>query len=240
MDLQNKKWSFSSVKLFETCPFAFKLKYIDGVEEQLNAFAQHGSYVHSLLERYFKGELYAFELADEFEAHYDENVTEKFPFFNMFNAFFSKTLNYLQKFDGIDGEIVAVEQKFDTVIGGHKFIGYADLILRDDEGLVVVDHKSHGAWKSKKERTDYMRQLYLDAYCVKGMYGEFPHKLVFNMFRKDEPLDEEVFKEGDCMAAIDWFKGAVDVILANEDWECKVDDWYCGQLCGCECVWRGE
>ena len=37
MDLQNKKWSFSSVKLFETCPFAFKLKYIDGVEEQLNA-----------------------------------------------------------------------------------------------------------------------------------------------------------------------------------------------------------
>ena len=239
MDLQNKKWSFSSVKLFETCPFAFKLKYIDGVEEQPNAFSSFGKHVHSILERYFKGEFYAFELADVFEQEYEIAVPQRFPFYNMYSAFYNKTLAYLQNFDGIDGEVVAVEQKFDTVIGGHKFIGYADLILRDDEGLVVVDHKSHGAWKSKKERADYMRQLYLYAYCVKEMYGEFPHKLVFNMFRKDEPLDEEVFKEGDYMAAVDWFKGAVDVILANEDWECKVDNWYCQHLCKMGCCYEG-
>ena len=240
MDLRNKKWSFSAVKLFETCPYAFYLRYVEDAEEAPNAFSQHGHFVHSILERYFKGELYAFELADEFELHYDENVTEKFPFFNMYSAFYNKTLRYLQNFDGIEGEVVAVEQKLESVIGGHKFIGYADLIMRDNKGYYIVDHKSKSGWKSKKERAEYMRQMYLYGYCVKELYGEFPYKLVFNMFRKDEPLDEEVFHEGDCMAAVDWFKSAVDTILANEDWDCKVDAFYCGELCGCECAWRGE
>ena len=38
MDLTKKKWSFSSVKCFEQCPYAFYLKYIQDEVEEENAF----------------------------------------------------------------------------------------------------------------------------------------------------------------------------------------------------------
>ena len=78
MDLTKKKWSFSSLKLYETCKYAFYLKYIEGIEEEPNAFSSFGKHVHSVLERYFKGELYAFELADVFEQEYETAVPQRF------------------------------------------------------------------------------------------------------------------------------------------------------------------
>lgn len=240
MDLTKKKWSFSSLKLYETCKYAFYLKYIEGIEEEPNAFSSFGKHVHSVLERYFKGELYAFELADVFEQEYETAVPERFPYWNMFNAFYSKTLAYLQNFDGIDGEVLGVEEKLESTIGGYKFIGFADLIMKDENGIFVVDHKSHGTWKSKKERAEYMRQLYLYAHCIKEKYGEFPYKLVFNKFRSDKPLDEELFNERDYAATIDWFKTAVDTILATDEWDCEVDNFYCANLCKMGCIYGGE
>lgn len=240
MNLTKKKWSFSSIKLFETCKYAFYLKYIEDNDEEPNAFSQHGSLVHSILERYFNGELYAFELADIFEKEYETAVTEKFPFFAMYKGFYEKTLEYLQNFDGIDGEVLGVEQKFDTTISGYKFIGFADLIIRDDKGIVIYDHKSHGKWKSKKERAEYFRQLYIYAYCVKELYGELPYKLVFNRFRiPDEPLDEELFNKNDYNSAIKWFTDSIDEILATDEWDCNVDNFYCGSLCRLGCCYEG-
>ena len=241
MNLQDKVWSYSSLKLYEQCPYAFYLHYVEDVEDKPNAFSQHGSFVHNLLQRYFEGELAAFELSDVYEEQYDLWVTERFPFFTMYKAFYEKTLTYLENFDGIGGKIVGVEQELTAEIGGYKFIGYADLIIRDEHGLVIIDHKSHGKWKSKKERADYLRQLYLYAYCVKQKYGEFPYKLAFNMFRNpDKPMDEELFKEGDYTAAIDWFKAGVETILATTEWDCKVDKFYCESLCKLEdCIYEG-
>lgn len=242
MDLTKKKWSYSALKLYETCKYAFYLKYVEDKKEEQNVFASFGKFVHSILERYFNGELYAFELADVFETEYETSVQGRFPFYNMYTAFYNKTLSYLQNFDGVNGEVLGVEQELKSVIGGHNFIGYADLILRDDKGIVVVDHKSHGAWKSKKERTDYLRQMYLYAWCIQKMYGELPYKLVFNKFRADKPWDEELFKEGDYMAAIDWFKAGVDAILATTEWECCPQTFYCDTLCGFveDCAYNGR
>ena len=62
MDLKKKVWSFSSVKSFEQCPYSFYLHYVEGEQELPNSFAQSGSFVHSILERCYKGELYEFEL----------------------------------------------------------------------------------------------------------------------------------------------------------------------------------
>ena len=120
MDLTKKKWSFSSLKLYETCKYAFYLKYIEGVEEEPNAFSSFGKHAHSVLERYFKGELYAFELADVFEQEYETAVPQRFPFYNMYSAFYNKTLAYLQNFDGIDGEVLSVEEKLESIIGDYE------------------------------------------------------------------------------------------------------------------------
>lgn len=238
MDLHKKKWSFSSVKLFEQCPYAFYQKYVLGEVEEENAFAQHGKFAHSILERCLKGELAAFELADVFEQEYYANVTKQFPYYNIAKSFFDKTLLYFQQYDGFDGEILGVEEKLETKFGDYDFIGFADLIMRDKQGIYIVDHKSHSAFKSKKEREEYFKQLYLYAECVKRKYGEYPYKLIFNMFRVPK-LEEDIFCQNLCDFSVNWFVGSVTKILNNTNWDCKVDNWYCSNLCGMGCVYRG-
>lgn len=238
MDLTKKKWSFSSVKLFEQCPYAFYLKYVKDKVEEENAFAQHGKFAHKLLERCLKGELTAFELADVYESEYYNNVTKRFPYANIAKSFYDKTLQYFLEYDGFIGEVVSVEEELQTKFGDYDFIGYADLIMRDDKGIYLVDHKSHAAFKSKKEREEYYRQLYLYAECIKRKYGEYPYKLVFNMFRIPK-LEVELFAPSQIICNGIWFNDSVTNILHTTNWECKVDNWYCSNLCGMDCVFRG-
>lgn len=238
MDLRKKKWSFSSVKLFEQCPYAFYQKYIQDQPEEENAFAQHGKFVHNILERCLNGELMAFELADVFEREYQANVTKQFPYANIAKSFYDKTLQYFMEYDDFEGEIIGVEEKLETKFGDIDFIGFADLILRDEKGIIIVDHKSHAAFKSKKEREEYFRQLYLYAECVKRKYGEYPYKLVFNMFRIPK-LEVDFFNPKQCDFCVEWFKSTVDFIIHNVNWDCIIDNWYCSNLCGMDCVFRG-
>lgn len=238
MDLRKKKWSFSSVKLFEQCPYAFYQRYIQDQPEEENAFAQHGKFVHSILERCLKGELMAFELADVFECEYQTNVAKQFPYANIARSFYDKTLQYFQEYNDFKGEIIGVEEKLETKFEDIEFIGFADLIMRDEKGIYIVDHKSHAAFKSKKEREEYFRQLYLYAECVKRKYGEYPYKLVFNMFRIPK-LEECFFNLDECQYSVNWFINSVNLILTNTDWGCKIDNWYCSNLCGMECAFKG-
>ena len=50
----------------------------------------------------------------------------------------------------------------------------------------MLDHKSKGKFKSKKEQAEYARQLYVYAKYVKEKYGKFPKVLIFNMFNAGE------------------------------------------------------
>lgn len=238
MDLREKTWSFSSVKLFEQCPFAFWLKYVEDQTEEDNAFAQHGKFAHSLLERYFKGELMAFELADVYENEYHKYVTLQFPYANIARSFYEKTFQYFQTFDGFPEEVIGVEEKLEGKFGDYNFVGYADLILRDDKGIIIVDHKSHAAFKNKKERSEYFRQLYLYAECVKQKYGEYPYKLMFNMFRIPK-MEVELFAPSSNRNDESWFIERVNTIMNNKEWDCKPDAWYCANLCGMNCPYRG-
>ena len=242
MDLKKKVWSFSSVKSFEQCPYSFYLHYVEGEQESPNAFAQAGGYIHDLLEKAYKKELYEFELADEFETHYAEKVSERFPFYNMARSYYETSLEYLRTFEIDDNyEVVGVEKEIRCEIGGYKFIGYIDLLLRDkaDGRLIIVDHKSKSAFK-KGEKEQYLSQLYLYSKKVYEEYGEYPKELWFNLYRAQKIVKSE-FKAGDYTAALDWFKVAVDMILQEQEWECKPDSWFCENLCGfTNCIYNGR
>lgn len=242
MDLKNKKWSFSSLKLYEQCPYAFFLKCVKEEDEMPNAFQQVGSLAHSLLEKAYKKELYPFELADAFISRYPFCVTSPFPFRIMEESYYQKTLEYFETFD-IDEqyEIIGVEKEVMCEIEGIKFIGYIDLLLKDktDNGIIIVDHKSKSSFK-KGEREEYLKQLYLYSSAIFQEYNLFPKELWFNLFRSQQII-KTTFHEGDYTAAIDWFKAGVEHILATDSWDCGIDSWYCGKLCGMDsCVYRGE
>lgn len=55
--IRDMTWSYSRIKSFEDCPYRWYLKYIRKLKGKEMFFSNYGSFVHKLLERYYKGEL---------------------------------------------------------------------------------------------------------------------------------------------------------------------------------------
>jgi len=59
-------WSFSRVNSFQKCPYCWYLEYFlsegESPPSEENAFAEIGSLIHKILEKYVKGELEMFDM----------------------------------------------------------------------------------------------------------------------------------------------------------------------------------
>lgn len=254
--LKKFKWSFSSVNSYSNCKYCFWLTYLQRprLPKQENAFAQWGSFMHSIYERFYKGVLDFFDVCMEYEDKYDENVTLRFPYnayANLNKKYYQAGLDALERFDDLRSylEVLDVECKIDTIIQDAHFIGYADLILRDTrtDDIIIVDHKSKSKFTSKLEQKKYARQLYLYAIYVKEKYGKYPTKLVFNMFRAGTLVTID-FDEKDLQEAIDWFLNSIADIYMDLEFLDKITesyeqqgkdietfdkrDFFCNELCG--------
>ena len=99
--LTNFTFSFSSVSTFKTCPWSFKLGYIDKVERQQNFFSNFGSFCHLILEKYFSNKLDIWELLDYYEKHYYEEVKELPPSFlsQLAVSYYDAGRKFFEEFD---------------------------------------------------------------------------------------------------------------------------------------------
>lgn len=250
-------WSFSGVNSFNNCPRCFYWTYIDRKPQVQNAFAEWGSFGHSLLEQYFKGEKEFYELSQAYVNGYDENVKLPFPpnaYVDLSERYFEAGKNYFDNYDGLPDQykVLEVETKIKLTIDGYSFVGFADLIIEDKEdgGIIVVDHKSKSKFSNKTEQDEYARQLYLYSLYVKEEYGEYPKELRFNMFRASEEVIIP-FSEKELEKAVWWFtrsigqicsyetekdfkdKIAIEYAAKNKDVKAfKHDDFFCNELCG--------
>ena len=234
---RGNKWSFSRINTFDNCPYEFELLYLRGTEGEQNVFAEFGSFVHKILEMYYKGELTEFDLTNYYAEHYKENVVSPFPKFISGDKYYSDGLKYLSEFTSVNDEyeVLGVEKFITTEIDGEQFVGIIDLLLKDKKtgGPVVYDHKSKGEFKSKKELAHYLRQLYLYTHWVYENYGVFPTKLVFNLFRKNEKIECD-FDEEEYENTLKWFKDKIAEIKSTKEFKEKdVADFYCKNLCSC-------
>ena len=247
-------WSFSRLNSYDQCPKMFYLCYLDREAEQMDsAFSQWGTLCHGLLEDYAKGSLLACELEEEYDRRYPACMTERFPALGRTDldaSYYDNGREFFALFDGFpdNWEIIASERDIRYELDGVKFRGFIDLIVRDkkDGGLMIVDHKSKGRFKSEEELEHYSYQLYLYAIWVHREYGEWPKELIFNMFRAREekhiPFCRETLDR-----AIAWMKETIARADADEDFADKVrlryealgipvpeddrPDFFCSQLC---------
>lgn len=249
--LDNRRWSFSSVNCYNTCPKAFYLTYLKEQPKQDNAFAQWGTFGHSLLERYYRGALELWDLGEKYREEYDTEVTEEFPY-HMADSYYHSGEEYFDNFQGdFEGcQILGVEQYVELDIRGYTYIGYIDLLVKDDKGYIICDHKSKAGFKTEEEKHDYLRQLYLYSLYVKEQYDEYPYKLIFNMFRKGIWV-EEPFQESALQEAVDWFVGNIQKIYQDEKFKDRIaidykskgkllkdftqNDFYCNYICSVPC-----
>lgn len=238
----NFKFSFSSLETYAHCPMQFKLQYIDRVAQLDNAFAQYGSFCHSLLEGYAKGQIPDFALAEEYEKGYDAHVTTAWPPFpkGMPQKYYDQGLQYFEGFQGFgdEYEILSVEEKFQLDIGGYPFVGLADLVLKDKNTgeITVVDHKSKTSSTMAKDLPTYRRQLYIYAAYVKEKFGVYPKYLKFNLFRENDWVTEE-FDIEQFDATMKWVVETIEAILFEADWKVSSSSYFCRFVCGvfCEC-----
>lgn len=250
-------WSFSSVNSFDNCPRCFYWTYIDKKPQVQNAFAEWGSFGHSLLEQYFKGEKEFYELSQAYVNGYDESVKLPLPpnaYVDLSERYFDAGKNYFDNFDGLPDQykVLEVETKIKLTIYGYPFVGFADLIIEDmgDGGIIVVDHKSKSKFSNKTEQDEYARQLYLYSLYVRDKYGVWPKELRFNMFRAGEEVIIP-FLERDLNKAVEWFTKTIEAICSYDsdenfpdkiaiEYEAKKkdikkfkrDDFFCNELCG--------
>lgn len=253
--LDGTTWSYSRINCYVHCPHNFYLHYIENMAPNVNnAFAEWGSFCHSIFERYFKGEIDLYSMADVYETEYEAQVTIKFPsnkYKDLSESYYQNGLDFFRTFEGIPEyyEIIGVEMAYEHQIRGRNYKGVIDLLVRDkrDNRLVIVDHKSHAAFKNEAEEADYRRQLYLYAAYVYDKYGEFPKELVFNMFRARE-ITRFPFIQSEYIATLDWAEDTIRSIYNDKSFtdrvvrqykakrkklsEYKYADFFCANLCG--------
>lgn len=231
------KWSFSKLESYAHCPMMFKMEYLDKLPQDENAFGEYGTFCHSLLEQWAKGELPAFLLADAYEEGYDRAVTHSWPPFpkGMPEKYYLQGLNYFENFEGFGDqyEVLSVEEKFELDIGGYRFVGIADLVLRDkDTGdITVVDHKSKSGSTMKKDLPTFRKQLYVYAAYVKERFGVYPRYLKFNLFRENDWVTEE-FDQAMFDETMQWVVDTIEEILFETEWKVSTSSYFCRFVCG--------
>ena len=234
------RYSFSKLELYRHCPMAFYMRYIeqDKSEDEGNAYAEYGTYVHGILEQYSKGYLLDFMLADVFDAGYEDAIKHDFPPYpkGAWETYRQQGHDYLEQFTGYGDnyEILEVEDKFTFDLFGYTISGIADLILRDkDTGdIVIIDHKSKSKSSMMKDLPVYIHQQYIYAHHVLLKYGVFPKKLVFNVFRENYMLEQD-FTEDGYNAAIKWIMDTIQMIESDKDWTVNMNSFYCRNICDC-------
>ena len=144
--IDSMEWSFSRINSFCQCKYEWYLQYIESAVGQNNFYAEFGKFCHTILEKYAKGELSLFELADYFDAHYDEEVPSMVyhKTADIRQSYRDKAVEYFENID-LDlekYEILGIEKKCNFTVGGKPFVGYIDLLLRDKKtgGIIILDH----------------------------------------------------------------------------------------------------
>ena len=239
-------YSYSQLNSFDECPYSFYLQRIEKVPEQLsNAFAERGSLIHDLLDKWAKGILKKEDMISEYERRYSDEVVTAFPpmMKNQAEKAYNQGIEFLENFDEFPGyKVVSAEEKFTIDLPltdgtTRKFTGIVDLILRKEwtNELIVCDHKSKSMDSFKKAEDEMYRQQLLYSQYVYEKYGEWPSALMFHLFGDLGSKPQRAFEMKQFREALDWATDCIHKIegFTALDWLENKDssDFYCHELC---------
>lgn len=241
------QWSFSRLNSYYNCPYEWKLHYLECNKSENGFFGEFGSLMHTILEKYVKGELSLFELNQYYEEHFCEVILHDAPpnkYVDIRESYYEKGLEYLNNID-LDLEnydVLGVERKVDFEIDGKDFVGYIDLLLKDKKTgeIIIVDHKSASiktlkngniSKSDQQHFLEFKRQLYLYSIPIIKEYGSVS-RLKWNMF-KDQKWIEILWKKDEYDEAIQWVKDTLKLIENEQSWlPSSASYYYCNYLCG--------
>ena len=233
-------FSYSRLSAFDSCRYKWFMKYVFGIPKIGDSFfSSYGTFMHDILAKFYRGEGDADALVSYYLKNYFAQVTGKPQKNTTAINYFNAGLDAISNIQPSDKEVLGVEQEVHWTLGGREYIGYIDLVLRDDDGIIILDHKSRDLkprttrkkpTKGDEELSRYLRQLYLYSIPVYEIYGEYPAHLCFNCYRTgvqiSERFDMQAFEETKQWATI-----KANEIEHNDDWSPNMDYFGCKYLC---------
>lgn len=241
--IDNIVFSFSGASSFNTCPYGYKLAYIDGEERVDNFYSDYGKFIHLILEKYFKDELSQEQLYDFYIDNYFENVKCPPPAYpaNISETYYADGKNFFKDFifDKSKYKIISIEDSINSTHKNFSLIVKPDLILKNLESgkYILVDYKTSKYKKSKvedKKITEYKKQMAIYAqFLYKERQIEISEIQIWFIRTKDiysYPLDLV-----QTMLTMEWFSDTIQKIKIEKEWRpnnTKENSYFCNNLCG--------
>lgn len=240
--LDNMKFSYSSANSFNGCPYGFFLTYIEVENRADNAFANFGSLVHETLEKYFKGELEAWDLAGYYTSHYGEAIKVAFPPFpvGMAQQYYDSGLEFFDNFEFDKNlyDIIYIEESIESEYNGIKLSVKPDLILKEKSSgkTILIDYKTARMKKGKefqKQIDEYLHQFYLYSYFL-WQVKNIEINEIHIWFIRDGVKHIEIVDAMKVQETMEWFENTIKQIKVEEEWKpnlSKENKYFCGQIC---------
>lgn len=239
--IDDMTWSYSRIETFNDCPYRFFLRYIKRYTDDDRFYANYGSFIHKILERYYNGELTKKDMLTTFLIDFKKEVKGMRPKESTVQKYISAGCDYLKSFSPFPFKMIAVEKKVEFKIGDYNFVGYIDYLGYDEDGSIcIVDNKSRDLKpRSNREKPTLkdmeldkmLRQLYLYSVAIEQEYGVLPKLLCFNCFKSGvfikEQFDMQKYEE-----AKQWAIESIEKISNAEDFEPNQDFFSCFYICG--------
>jgi putative RecB family exonuclease len=218
-------YSHSRVSCFETCPYQYKLKYIDKIEIDIPAVIESfmGDIVHKALEKLYKDRKFQKQFSksdllnfykDTWEREYSDDIlivkkglkAENYK--KMGEQFLSDYYDRMKPFEQMTILGLETQDKL-TLPNGNQWHIRIDKLGCDDKGnYYVCDYKTSSRIKAQKE-ADEDRQLAMYSIWVKDKFRDAKsvklvwHMLAFNKDAISERTDEQLKKlQEDIMQSI--------------------------------------
>lgn len=243
-------WSFSRVESYERCPLSFYYQYIKEYPGVSGAFAEYGSFIHLILEKYALNKLELWDLSGYYKKNYRKHITTNFPpnaWVDLGERYYYQGLEYFNNFEGYDREILAVEKDYNFKIGKYNFRGIVDLECPGEIIDIKTKKEQHLTRLTKRhDKEDYItmldgrfihkdnfKQLYIYSIPFKETYGEYPKLLSLCMVRANDwytvKFDRDLFDE-----AYGWAIDEVTKIYNAKEFPKGKDisEFWCEHICG--------
>lgn len=204
--------SFSQLKAWRRCQTAHNFKYVQKLQKKAKSLPLYkGSVTHSCLEYHYKGDEWKAALKifrKEFDKLLDE---EKAVYGNLPSEVSRMMQGYQAYYKKEDWQVVTdkqgkplVEREFKIRIPKTRIVvkGIIDLVVRDEYGIWVVDHKTvkKDPPSNEARMSDVQTTLYFwVALTLCEEWGIDPKQLrgaIFNYIRTQPPKEPELLKDG--------------------------------------------